>query len=240
MPTRIVGYYFRVSNLFEDRHTKATLRDTFIDIYTNNKWGGCQGEYFSGSGSIDSSVNNYARTIKEFIIQKNIKQVIDLGCGDFRVGRQLLIPMVNYICIDIVPDLVEHNKKIYNIENVTFLCLNIVEDELPDAELCLIRQVLQHLSNYEILQILKKCRKYKYIIATEHLLPANMIKFKNRDKIHGADTRLKYNSGVYLDKPPFSLEYPFASFRYLLDQKIDEPSLFEGERLVTLLIEQVS
>jgi len=31
-----------------------------------------------------------------------------------------------------------------------FLCLDIISDELPDGDLCLLREVLQHLSNREM------------------------------------------------------------------------------------------
>src|SRR5262249_6315737 len=74
----------------------------------------------------------------------------------------------------------------------------------PDADLCLIRQVMQHLSNREISRLLKKTRKYAYVIVAEHQSEIDVT--PNIDIQHGHATRVDlHGSGVYLDKPPFSV-----------------------------------
>jgi hypothetical protein len=40
---------------------------------------------------------------------------------------------------------------------------------LPEAELIVVRQVLQHLDNKSIATILEKCKKYKYALITESI-----------------------------------------------------------------------
>lgn len=89
---------------------------------------------------------------------------------------------------------------------VRFLCRDITRDPLPDAELCVIRQVLQHLSNREIEKILDQVRKYPYVLITEHVVRKRSAKQYNRDKVHGGQTRVVSGSGVYLDEAPFNLE----------------------------------
>jgi hypothetical protein len=79
-----------------------------------------------------------------------------------------------------------------------------VEQVPPDGDLCLIRQVLQHLSNSEIEQVLNNVKKYPYVIITEHVpvFPEQA----NLDKPHGPDIRIYQRSGVFPDEPPFSLK----------------------------------
>ena len=162
--------------------------------------------FYSGTGSYtEQYVNPYCQLIKDFISQHNICQVVDLGCGDFQVASQWVTENISYTGIDIVPKLVNYNNEKYGSEKIHFRCLDIVEDELPDGELCLIRQVLQHLSNSEILQILDKVKKYKHIIITEHVTAKNYARKFNADKQHGSCTRVLVQSGVYLDEMPFSM-----------------------------------
>ena len=74
-----------------------------------------------------------------------------------------------YFAVDIVPELIEHLKKQYLQKELSFFCLDIAKDELPKADCVIIRQVLQHLSNKEIKEIVPKLYDYKYVILTEHL-----------------------------------------------------------------------
>ena len=96
--------------------------------------------------------------------------------------------------------------KNFGSENRNFRQANIVEDELPEGDLCLIRQVLQHLSNAEIKQILENCKNFKYLIITEHYPNPNVELVPNLDIPHGPDMRLHYDSAVVLDKPPFNVK----------------------------------
>lgn len=130
---------------------------------------------------------------------------VDLGCGDFRIGKQLLPLCSSYIGVDVVKPLVRRNQEIYGDSRVQFVHLDIVKDELPNGDVCFIRQVLQHLSNKQIVDILAKITKYKWVFITEHYPTDNDTIEPNKDKPHGGDIRAYENSGVYLTKPPFEL-----------------------------------
>ena len=86
------------------------------------------------------------------------------------------------------------------------MCLDIVEDELPDGDLCLIRQVLQHLNNNDIAKILDHCRKYKYVLITESVTPKDKALIFNADIHEGEHIRSGLKSGIYLDEAPFNLK----------------------------------
>ncbi len=211
-----------------------SLKDTFTRIYSNSEWGGDQGQYCSGSGSSEFCTSLYVDLVRGFIKDKRILTVVDLGCGDFRVGRKLQMDGVQYLGVDIVDDLIEQNQRSYGTHSITFQCLDIVSDELPDADLCLIRQVLQHLSNSEIISVLHKTKKYKYVMITEHYPAPSVKTTPNIDKPHGPDIRVYDGSAVYLDKPPFNL----SNSRMMLEIEAVPPLVKEGEKIRTFLIEK--
>lgn len=182
-------------------------RETFTYIYKYGKWGRGGGRFFSGDGSyIGTYVDSYCETIKSFIKEKNIKSVCDLGCGDFHVASKWITEDIKYEGVDIVIDLINSHKQCFGNENIHFHCLDIVEDELPNAELCIIRQVLQHLNNEEIMKILAKIKKYKYVIVTEHVTQKEYASQYNIEKEHGSHTRVLNQSGVYIDEDPFNFK----------------------------------
>jgi SAM-dependent methyltransferase len=211
----------------QQKFAGKTVAETFAEIYEKNIWGGERSEFYSGEGSTQRYSEAYALTITKFVSQNNIKQIVDLGCGDLRVAAKFVGGDFRYTGCDVVPSLIEHLNRQFANEKNEFRCLNIVEDELPDGDLCLIRQVLQHLSNAEIEKILQKSRKYKYLIVTEHYPQPNVAVVPNLDIPHGPEMRLHFDSAVYLDKPPFNLQ----NVELLLDVEAEE-----GTRIKTFAI----
>lgn len=186
------------------RNSGRGVAEIFSEIYEQNRWGGQRGAFHSGSGSTAGHAELYGELIRRFIREHRIQHVIDVGCGDFRVGARLLVPGVRYTGIDIVPALIESNRRIHGSELVRFECLNVIEEELPEGELCLVRQVLQHLSNAQIARVLDNVAKFRYVIVTEHYPAADRLRGKNLDKTCGEDVRIYDGSAVYLDAPPFN------------------------------------
>jgi hypothetical protein len=192
-----------VQTLRELRQSMRPARDVFSEIYQKNMWG-VGDKFYSGPGSYGQAARCYIEIIIKFIEAHNIKTVIDLGCGDFAIGKSIAAQCERYIGIDVVPSLIERNRSTFSANNLEFRCLDITKECLPDADLCLIRQVMQHMSNREISRLLKKTQKYAYVIVAEHA--PEMDGKPNIDMAHGGHTRTElYGSGVYLDKPPFSI-----------------------------------
>lgn len=183
-----------------------TTRDVFEHIYSQRQWESREGSgpFDSGSGSASAPSRPYIELIRNYIKHNKVKVVADLGCGDFRVGKQICEGLaIQYCGVDIARPLVAHLNAKYQTDSIKFLCLDLVEDDLPDADLYLIRQVFQHLGNQQIQIILHKLRG-KIVIVTEHL-PTRSVSY-NKDKAPGPDIRLYRKSGVFLEHPPFSLE----------------------------------
>ncbi|WP_431158900.1 methyltransferase domain-containing protein [Winogradskyella poriferorum] len=186
-------------------------KDAMAQIYKRHLWGVSKFDFYSGEGSHDPQiVKPYIEAILSFFnFHDNNLIVCDLGCGDFNVGNQLFQNTKGYIAIDIVESLINRNKNLYKAENLEFHCLDIAKDNLPKADCIILRQVLQHLSNNEIKQIVRKLSNYKYLILTEHIPNGDFD--SNKDIISGQGIRLKHNSGVDLLKAPFNLSVQKAS-----------------------------
>ena len=75
------------------------------------------------------------------------KEVLELGCGDFIISSQIAPLTKKFIAVDIFDEVIEHNKKKYKDMNVDFRVLDMTKDSLPNSEICIVRCVLQHLSN---------------------------------------------------------------------------------------------
>jgi SAM-dependent methyltransferase len=216
------------------RHNRERdVAEIFTEVYGANRWGGENGSFHSGSGSTSEHAEAYARVIKAFIKDRGVRHVVDCGCGDFRIGALLIDSGVRYTGIDIVASLIDDNRQRYGDERVRFECLNIIKDELPQGDLCLIRQVLQHLSNEQIAEVLKKADRYPYVIVTEHYPAPGALREKNVDKPCGEDVRIYDESAVFLDAPPF--HRPLAGL--LLDVDAGRCLMHPGERIRSYLIE---
>jgi SAM-dependent methyltransferase len=209
IPKALLKYYRRLKKLrIQKTLRNKTAEEIFTEIYDKNQWGGSQGEFNSGPGSTEERiVSSYITMISEqaFILGFQGSLFVDLGCGDFNVGKQLLPLCYGYVGVDIVKSLVLLNQEKYGSTTIQFTSLDIAEDELPDGDICFIRQVFQHLSNQQISSVLKKLIKYKYVFITEHYPTDNEAIKPNIDKMHGADVRVIKNSGVYLTESPFEL-----------------------------------
>lgn len=181
-------------------------KDAMEQIYKMRLWGGAAADFYSGEGSHRPQlVNPYITALTLFLTAfKNPLIVCDLGCGDFNVGKELVKYTKNYIAVDIVPDLIARNKERFKEANLEFQCLDIATVALPTADCVLLRQVLQHLSNAEVLRIVSKLAAYKYVIVTEHL--PNRDFEPNMDIISGQGTRIKKQSGIDLLAAPFYMK----------------------------------
>ena len=182
--------------------TKAVMQQ----IYEKHLWGGPEFDFYSGEGSHKQEFTlPYLEAVTAFLdCRKEKLSVCDLGCGDFNIGQHLVPYTKKYIAIDIVDALIERNKKRFKASHLQFLCIDIVKDILPKADVVILRQVLQHLSNAEISAILKKLSQYNFLILTEHI-PVHAF-VPNKDKIASQGIRLKQNSGVDVMAKPFELK----------------------------------
>jgi hypothetical protein len=119
----------------------------------------------------------------------------------------MIAPLVErYIGVDIAQSVIDANKRAHESERISFVRADLTRDPLPRADAGVVRQVLQHLTNSEIRAALKNVLwTYPLAFITEHIYVGRGVK-PNLDIPHGPGTRVPMKSGVFIDRPPFSLK----------------------------------
>jgi len=138
-----------------------------------------------------------------------------------------------YLGTDIVEPLVEQLSQRYGSDQVSFMQLDAIEDQLPKADLYLVRQVLQHLSNEQAIRIIEKVSvNGRFSLITDHHPDAKNLMRRNLDKPTGPDIRVYDGSGLYFDYPPFNI--PDA--KIVLETGVSVGIVSPDEKLVTYLV----
>lgn len=214
--TRLVSARKQVRRLKKFERAQAwsggkSITEAFEGIYRDGKWGqGPSGEKFwSGNGSKSDFSVQYEDFVVKFLAQHpSLESVVDIGCGDFQVSQRLLKKLkrtITYTGCDVVAPLIVHNRQAYGASGVVFVQLNAVEQDPPQGDVVIIRQVLQHLSNAQISAILDRVKRlFKVAIITES--QPKSPKQPNLDIKHGIATRIALGSGVCIEEPPFNLQ----------------------------------
>lgn len=207
IPRRIQYRFFRVNVNLKNTSNSAV----FDKIYKKGIWGkNASGDPISGSGShADEIIQPYISEVSKFLLDIKPSVVVDLGCGDFNVGRNFINLCEKYLACDVSNEILNRNRNNFSqLKNVNFCSMDLTSDHLPIGDVCFVRQVLQHLSNDDIKRFVGKLnsqKPYKYLVITEHL-PLSHNFEPNVDKNTGADIRLTHDSGVVLHSEPFNLD----------------------------------
>lgn len=181
----------------------------FGDIYRESLWGVCpDGLSSSGPGSTLEQGWPFIQYLQSFLNEHNdVKTVVDLGCGDWVLAREIDWGSRNYIGIEVVPELVDRNQAAFGSDKVRFVHLDAGYDTMPAGDLLICKDVLMHLPNAIVAQILEKSKKYKYCIFVNDFNSADT---RNID-VHTSGFRF-----LDLTKKPFNLE-PFNVNYYVSD-----------------------
>jgi hypothetical protein len=215
IPKFIINYRIKSSqNITDKKFKNMTTKQVFKLIYDNKIWTPekekKEHNFYSGFGSHNSALTKkYILKIKTFLKSFNIPpSIVELGCGDFKVSSELIKNSKNFKAFDIHNNLIKFNKKYYKKnKKVKFGVLDFTLSSPPKADICIIRCVLQHLSNEMIIKGLKNIRgKYKYLLITEHC-PSDKNFTPNLNIISGPGIRLHKNSGVDISKTPFNIKF---------------------------------
>lgn len=210
VPRPLRDLRWHLKNASQVRHiANLPLEAKFDEIYRRNYWGkNADGSMSSGLGSRPGpEVDAYFTAVTKFLSGFPAKlNLVDVGCGDFQVGQRIRPYVAAYTACDISAVIIQQNERKYPNDGVSFLQLNAVEENLPAGDVLTIREVLQHLSNAEVSQILPKLGSFRYVIDTE-AIPAGDFT-PNADHSTGFSTRaIESHSGIDLAAKPFELQF---------------------------------
>lgn len=144
------------------------LTNVFTTIYDTNQWGNQLQKHIltSGIGAMEETTMEYRRLLELYIGKNNIRSVVDIGCGLWEFEHNEFNNIM-YIGIDCVSKVIDFNKEKYKSKNRLFICADILEDKnnIPVVDMCIVKDVLQHLSNENIIKLVKKLQaKSKFVL----------------------------------------------------------------------------
>ena len=158
----------------EDR-ADAARRQAFEQIYAKGLWAtDPQGKGTSGGGSTLQATTLYRRFLQDFMAAYRIRSVVDAGCGDWEFSQALDWTGVDYLGVDIVPAVIEANKQRFEKPNIRFAVADIVREELPAADLLLVKDVMQHLSNADIARFARQFGRYRHVLLVNDVDPGSL------------------------------------------------------------------
>jgi len=175
MKTNILSrlFYKLISHLKAKDLKQESVQHIFTQIHENKSWGPKE-ESVSGLGSGISQAQRLIETLPRLFNDFDISSVVDIPCGDFNWMRHVQLDNVKYIGGDIVSSLIEQNTERYSSNNVSFRHLNLLEDQLPEADLVLCRDCLVHFSRHDVFRALKNIARSNssYLLSTTFPLRA--------------------------------------------------------------------
>jgi SAM-dependent methyltransferase len=135
----------------------------FETVYFENLWE--NEESVSGDGSTLKCSELYLSFLKGFVTNNDIKNILDLGCGDFNLMKHFDYEDIKYLGVDLVKELIEKNNVNYGKHNIKFLNGMISDYEFKEKyDLIICKDVLQHWSNESVITFLKSIKNYKYCL----------------------------------------------------------------------------
>lgn len=121
----------------------GNLQATFRKIYQENLWGNAESR--SGAGSTLPATDDLRRTLPAFLQMLGCKTFLDAPCGDFHWMKEVSLGDIQYIGMDIVPEMVQKNIEQYAAPQRQFGVLDVTTDPLPRADVWMCRDLLIHL-----------------------------------------------------------------------------------------------
>jgi len=174
-----------------------SLKNKFNDVYANNTFGGLQSRSGEGSGLVQTAA--ISKRIPQLLEQLSAKNMIDAPCGDMFWISKINLPVRSYFGVDIVSDLIRINRERYGNEQRSFALVNLVEDELPKADVILCRDCLVHLSFKDSLMVLRNFKR----TGSTYLLTTTFT-----DRTLNIDLSKTFWRPLNLQLPPFNFPIP--------------------------------
>lgn len=194
--------YQKVAHLSVDEiylPCKNLTEGVFNQIYADAIWGkNSEGYGTSGSGSTLENTTVYREFLTSFLRTYKIHSVVDIGCGDWSFSKEIPWGDIAYTGIDIVKTLIEKNERLYGKKNISFIHADLIRDDLPKADLLICKDVLQHLTNEQIMTFLAKIKDYRYCLLINGIYPETL-------SSHNPDIETGGYRPLDLTKPPFNL-----------------------------------
>ena len=139
-------------NLRKHYLTRNSPQDIFSKYAQSNKWG--DKDSVSGKGSNLETTSELRQKLPEFLKELGVQSLVDVPCGDFFWMAQVDLGEIEYLGGDIVPSLIESNRKKHSNRSRRFEVVDLITGPVPKGDVLFVRDCLVHLSNEHIAQAL--------------------------------------------------------------------------------------
>lgn len=131
----------------------------FEGIYKRGGWDNMG----SGPGSTPAFTAGYRQYLAQFLKDRGVKSVLDIGCGDWQFSRLVDWKNVRYLGVDVVKPVIKTNRKEFGAGRRIFLERNFRDlgDTFAEYGLILVKDLLHHLDWEDsdwLVKALKTCR----------------------------------------------------------------------------------
>lgn len=175
------------------------MKQAFEDIYKNALWGkNSAGSGTSGTGSTIRATMYWRLFLTEFLKNNHITSVVDAGCGDWEFSQSIDWTGIDYKGYDIVESVVEADRKRFEAPNIHFFAANMIDTELPPADLLISKHVLQHLPSEAVKKFMTQFGKYRHVLLVDGVDPITLS--SSNPDIAAGDYR-----DLDITAPPFNL-----------------------------------
>ncbi len=179
-----------------------SLSRVFSHIYQVNLWQ--SSESASGRGSELGRTAKVRESLSALLQNFSIKSIVDAPCGDFNWMSQVSLDSVDYLGLDIVPDVIERVQAKYGKPGLIFKTGDLTRTTLPTVDLIICRDGLVHLSFSDIFRALEKFKSSQSI----YLLTTTYPNLSTNRNVASGSWR-----AINLEKPPFNFSPPTLIFR---------------------------
>jgi hypothetical protein len=202
---------------------RFSTEEAFREIYRTNHWGASER---SGAGASVNQAAVVLALLVSLIDRLQVRTLLDVPCGDFAWMRHLQSD-VRYIGGDVLPELAAANQQRYGSGSRHFIAIDLLKDDLPEADLLLCRDCLVHLSCADVTSALANIRRSRCRWLLTTTFPGCAV---NEDIVTG-DWR-----PLNLELAPFSLPAPDFLFN---EQCTEGGNLFADKSLGLWRIEDL-
>ncbi len=158
--------------------------EIFGDIYRKGLWGsGSSSQPLSGSGSNSVNARPYVDLIKRYVEEHSVRTVLDFGHGDWEMWKEWDFEEVHYLGVDVAQGLSERIQARYGNDFRTFKFHDLSMGELPNADLLICKDVLQHLPNADIKVFLDACKGFKNAIICNDIYIRGTFVFELKERL---------------------------------------------------------
>jgi SAM-dependent methyltransferase len=181
-------------------------RAVFERIYGDDHWRGGSGE-----GSTVDATAPYRRLVEHLLRARDIRSVVDVGCGDWQSSHLIDWQGANYLGLDLVPAVIRANTERFATPTIGFELRDAAREPLPRADLLLCKDVLQHWPVATIRHFVRRQRwRYRYVLLTNDVASVH-----SPESQQNADIPIGHWRTLDLERRPFRVR-PDATFDFVV------------------------